>query len=101
MVNPTPRCQPIPVSDRSLGEVIPNVQPKYPLAQLEAIPSCPITSYGGEMVNPQLTTTSLQVVGESNKITSEPPPLQTEQSQLPHLLLIRPVLSFISFVALL
>ena len=37
--------QPIPVPDLSLDEVFPNVQPESPLAQLEAIPSSPITSY--------------------------------------------------------
>ena len=62
------------------------------MAQLEAIPSSPITSYMGEEADPQLTTTSLQVVTESNKVSSEPPLLQTEQSQLLQPLLIRPVL---------
>ena len=38
--------QDIPVPDRSLGKVLfPNIQPESPLAQLEAIPSSPITSY--------------------------------------------------------
>ena len=43
-------------------------------------------------LTPQLTTTSLQVVIESNEVSPEPPLLQTEQSQLLQPLLIRPVL---------
>ena len=52
----------------------------------------PITSYTREEADPQLTTTSLQAVIESNKVSPEPPLLQTEKSQLLQLLLIRPVL---------
>jgi len=37
---------------------------------------------------------NLHVVGESDKISPEPYLLQTEQSQLPQLLLIIPVLQF-------
>ena len=59
--------------------------------QLEAIPSSPITSHTREEADPQLTT-SLQVITESNKVSSEPPLLQTEQSQLLQPLLIRLVL---------
>ena len=40
--------QPIPAPDQSLGEVCPNIQPKSPLVQLQAIHSCPIASYMGE-----------------------------------------------------
>ena len=70
--------------------------------QLEAIPSSPITSYTREEADPQLTTTSLQVVIESNKVSPEPPLLQTEQSQLPQPLPIRLVLQALhSFTALL
>ena len=46
----------------------------------------------GEEVNPLLTTTSLQVVIQSNEVTPEPPSVQTGQSQFPQLLLIRLVL---------
>ena len=53
--------------------VLPNVQPEPFLVQLEAIPSSPITDYMGEEADPQLTTTSLWVVIESNKISPEPP----------------------------
>ena len=51
--------QPIPAPDHSFREVVfPNVQPEPSLAQLEAIPSSPITGYRSEGANPQLTTTS-------------------------------------------
>ena len=80
-------------SSASFREVVfPNVQPEPPLLQLEAIPSSPITSCTREESNPQLTTTSLQVVIESNKVSPEPSLFQTEQSQLLQPLLIRPVL---------
>ena len=83
--------QPIPVPDHPFREVVfPNAQSEASLVQLEAIPSSPITSHPREEVDPQLTTTSLQAVIESNKVSPEPPLLQTEQSQLLQLLLIRP-----------
>ncbi|KAK4809954.1 hypothetical protein QYF61_002911 [Mycteria americana] len=66
--------QPVPVLDNPLGEEkFPNIQSKPPLAQLEAISSCPITCYLGEDTNPHLSTTSFQA----------------KQSQLPQPLLIR------------
>jgi len=42
--------------------------------------------------DPHPTTSSFQVVVESNEISPEPPLLQTEQSQFPQLLPIRLVL---------
>ncbi|KAK4811287.1 hypothetical protein QYF61_023339 [Mycteria americana] len=49
--------QPVPMLDNPLGEEkFPNIQSKPPLAQLEAISSCPITCYLGEETDP----TSLQ-----------------------------------------
>ncbi|KAK4831375.1 hypothetical protein QYF61_017506 [Mycteria americana] len=66
--------QPVPMLDNSLGEEkFPNIQSKPPLAQLEAISSCPITCYLGEETDPHLSTTSFQA----------------KQSQLPQPLLIR------------
>jgi len=66
--------QSIPVPDNPFREVVfPNVQPESSLTQLEAIPSSPITSHPREEADPQLTTTSLQVVIESNKVSPEPP----------------------------
>ncbi|KAK4814985.1 hypothetical protein QYF61_009012 [Mycteria americana] len=66
--------QPVPMLDNPLGEEkFPNIQCKPPLAQLEAISSCPITCYLGEETDPHLSTTSFQA----------------KQSQLPQPLLIR------------
>jgi len=60
--------------------------------QFEAIPSSPILGYTREKTDPHFTTISLQVVVESNKVSPEPPLLQTEQCQFPQPLLIRLVL---------
>ncbi|KAK4831626.1 hypothetical protein QYF61_018566 [Mycteria americana] len=69
--------QPVPMLDNPLGEEkFPNIQSKPPLAQLEAISSCPITCDLGEETDPHLSTASFQA----------------KQSQLPQLLLIRLVL---------
>ena len=62
------------------------------LAQLEAIPSCPIAGYTGEEADPYLTTTSFQVTVEIEEVSPEPPLFQTEQLQFPQLLPIRLVL---------
>jgi len=62
------------VPDHRFREVeFPNIQPLSSLAQLEAIPSSPITSHMREETKSQLNATSLQVVIESNKVSSEPP----------------------------
>jgi len=55
--------------------------------QLEAIASRPVAGSLGEETNPRLTTTSLQVVAESEKVSPQPPLLQANQPQLPQLLL--------------
>jgi len=65
---------------------------KPPLNQLEAICSHSIAGYLGEETNAHLTTTSFQVVVESDKVPPQPPLLQSEQPQLPQPLLIRLVL---------
>ena len=57
--------------------------------QLEAISSHSIASNLGEDTNTHLTAASIQVVVESNKVSPQPPLLQTKQSQLPQTLLIR------------
>jgi len=57
--------------------------------QLEVIAFPPIASYLGEETNTCLTTTSFQVVVESNKVSPQPPLLQTKPPQLPQLVLIR------------
>ncbi|KAK4818295.1 hypothetical protein QYF61_010437 [Mycteria americana] len=82
--------QPVPMLDNPFSEVtFPNIQSKPPLAQLEAISSCPITCYLGEETDPHLSTTSFQVVVESDKVSPQPPFLQAEQAQFPQPLLIR------------
>jgi len=57
--------------------------------QLETIASHPIASYLGEETNTHLTTTSFQVVVESNNVSTEPPLLQTKQTLFPQPLLRR------------
>ena len=52
--------------------------------QLEAISSHPIAYYLGEETNTRLTTTSFQVVTESNKVSPQPSLLQAKQPQFPH-----------------
>ncbi|KAK4815884.1 hypothetical protein QYF61_009935, partial [Mycteria americana] len=85
--------QPVPMLDNPFSEEkFPNIQSKPPLAQLEAISSCPITCYLGEETDPHLSTTSFQVAVESNKVSPQPPLLQAKQPQLPQPLLIRLVL---------
>ncbi|KAK4826595.1 hypothetical protein QYF61_010357 [Mycteria americana] len=54
--------QSVPMLDNPLSEEkFPNIQSKPPLAQLEAISSCPITCYLGEETDPHLSTTSFQL----------------------------------------
>ncbi|KAK4824048.1 hypothetical protein QYF61_009639 [Mycteria americana] len=82
--------QPLPMLDNPFSEVkFPNIQSKPPLAQLEAISSCPITCYMAEETDPHLSTTSFQAVVESDKVSPQPPFLQAEQPQFPQPLLIR------------
>ncbi|KAK4818581.1 hypothetical protein QYF61_015381 [Mycteria americana] len=82
--------QPVPMLDNPFSEVkFPNIQSKPPLVQLEAISSCPITCYLGEETDPHLSTTSFQVAVESEKVSPQPPFLQTKQPQFPQPLLIR------------
>ncbi|KAK4833022.1 LOW QUALITY PROTEIN: hypothetical protein QYF61_027404 [Mycteria americana] len=68
------------------GQPVPS---KPPLAQLEAVSSRPITCYLGEETDPHLSTTSFQVVVESDKVSPQPPFLQAKQPQFPRPLLIR------------
>ncbi|KAK4828313.1 hypothetical protein QYF61_025325 [Mycteria americana] len=87
------RDMPVPMLDNPFSkDIFPNIQSKHPLAQLEADYSRPITCYLGEETDPHLTTTSFQVVVESNKVSPQPPFLQAKQSQFPQPLLIRLVL---------
>ncbi|KAK4818698.1 hypothetical protein QYF61_017919 [Mycteria americana] len=85
--------QPVPMLDNPSGEeIFPNIQSKPPLAQLQAISSCPITCYLGEETNPHLATASFQVVAESDEVSPQPPFLQAKQPQVPQPLLISLVL---------
>ncbi|KAK4825857.1 hypothetical protein QYF61_003131 [Mycteria americana] len=85
--------QPVPMLDNPFSEEkFPNIQSKPPLAQLEDTSSCPITCYLGEETNPHVSTTSFQVVEESDKVSPQPPFLQAKQPQFPQPLLIRLVL---------
>ena len=79
-------------------QILPNIQPEPPLAQLEATPSHPINSYMGEKADPHFATTTLQMIVESNNVSPEPPLLQTEQSQFPQPLPIRLLLHCPSLV---
>ncbi|KAK4828799.1 hypothetical protein QYF61_000856 [Mycteria americana] len=55
--------QSVPMLDNPFSEEkFPNIQSKPPLAQLEAISSCPITCYLGEETDPHLSTTSFQLL---------------------------------------
>ena len=61
--------QPVPMPDHSFSkEIFPNVQSESPLTQLEAIASHSTTRNLGEETNTHLTTTSFQVVVESDNI---------------------------------
>ncbi|KAM9656645.1 uncharacterized protein ACIBXB_008917 isoform 1-T1 [Morphnus guianensis] len=68
------------------------IQSKPLFLQLEAISSCPISRHLTEETSNHLTTTSFQVVVESDKVSPQPPFLQTKQPQFPQPLLIRLVL---------
>ncbi|KAK4830689.1 hypothetical protein QYF61_012858 [Mycteria americana] len=84
---------PVPMLDNPFSkEIFTNIQSKPLLTQLEAISSRPITCYLGEETDPHLSTTSFQVVVESNKVSPQPPLLQAKQPQLPQPILIRLVL---------
>lgn len=78
------------MTDQLLNEeILPNIQPEPPLAQLEAISSWPETGSLGEEANPHLPTVSFQVTLESDKVPPESPFLQAKPPQLSQLLLIR------------
>jgi len=70
------------------GEIFPNIQSKPALVQREVGSSCPITCYLGEETNTHPTATFLQVVLESDKVSPQPPLIQTKQPQFPQPLLV-------------
>ena len=69
-------------------EIFPNIQSEPPLMKLEAVASHPIASYLREETNTCLTTTSFQVVVESDKVPPQPLLLQTKQPQFLQPLLV-------------
>ncbi|KAK4813348.1 hypothetical protein QYF61_026644 [Mycteria americana] len=91
-LNPFPG-QPVPMLDHPFSEVkFLNIQSKPPLAQLEAISSCPMACNFGRRDRPHLSTTSFQAVVESDEVSPQPPFLQAEQPQVPQPLPISLVL---------
>ena len=95
--------QPAPMLHNPFSkEISPNIQPKPPLVQLEAIFPHLTTWCLGEEPNPYLTTTSFKVIVQYNKASQEPPFLQAKQPQLPQEPLIRlfsrPSTSFIALL---
>ena len=84
-------------------EIFPNIQPELPQVQLEATPSCPLTSYLGEEADLHLTTTFLKVVkllfGCCRELLFSSQTVDSKQPSAPtHNLCVR---SLSSFVALL
>ena len=74
----TSLCSPFQLLTTLFGEVVfPNIQPEFPLVQLENIPSSRITSYMGKEANSYLTTPSIEVVAGSDMVCPESPLLQT------------------------
>ncbi|KAK4827951.1 hypothetical protein QYF61_022566, partial [Mycteria americana] len=62
-----PGTEPVPMLDNPFSdEIFPNIQSKLPWAQVEDLSSCPGTCYLGEETDTHLTTTSFQIVVESN-----------------------------------
>ena len=64
-------------------EIVPNIQPKPPLSQPEAVSSCPIPCSLGAEPSHLLAPFSFQAVVESDKVPPEPSLLQTKPPQVP------------------
>ena len=73
-------------------ESFPDIQPEPPLAQLEAITSHHIVVTWENRLTSTSPQTSFQEVGETDKVSPDPPLLQTIQSQFPQPLPVRLVL---------
>lgn len=58
--------------DHTFRNIFPNIQPEYPLEQLKATTSCPVTSYTEEEANLHLATISFQGAAESDEMFPEP-----------------------------
>lgn len=63
-----------------------NIQYKSTLVKLEVISSSPVTCYPAQEINPYGATTSFQGQAESDKVSSQPPFIQSKHPQLPQLL---------------
>jgi len=61
-------------------EVFPNIQPKLTLAQLKAISPLPVTCHPWEDTNPALAGSAFQRMGDSNRVSPQPPFPQTKHS---------------------
>ena len=53
-------------------EIIPNIQYKPPLVQLETVSSSPTTCHLRKETNTLLATTSIQVIVESDEVSPQP-----------------------------
>jgi len=54
-------------------EAFPDIQPKPPLAQLEAISPRPVTCQQWEETNPTLAVSTFQELEENNKVSPQSP----------------------------
>lgn len=54
-------------------KILPHVQPKHPLAQLETVSSCPITRYLRKERDTILTATSFQTAVGTKEVFPQPP----------------------------
>ena len=69
-------------------EVLPDIQPKLTLAQLQAISPHPVTCHQWEETNPALTISTFQILEESNEVSPQPSFPHTKQPQILQLLLV-------------
>ncbi|NXG59328.1 SHAN2 protein, partial [Hemiprocne comata] len=67
-------------------EIVPQIQSQPPLAQLEAVPSCPVACSWGAETDPPWLQPPLRHL-QSQKVSPQPPLLQPQHPQLPQLLL--------------
>jgi len=70
-------------------KILPNIQSKPSLVQLETIYCCPITCFLGKETDTHLAAASFWVVVESNKVPPQSLFLQTKQPQFSQPLLTR------------
>ena len=59
-------------------KIVPNIQCNDPLVKLDTVSSCPIPCYQEDDIDTRLLTTCFQVVVHSDKVSPQPPFLQTE-----------------------